>query len=125
MCDKPRLFVPLSSEPFNWFKSEKKRWELRRYGNKYTEKNIIPGRKVELRRGYSDPNQAIWGIIGRVIISNNLDEFFGIVNFSDVIPIVNSRIEAINLSMHILKIPLSESHKVIGFEVLFNSPTEP
>ena len=48
----PRVFIPLSTAPYNWFESGIKMWELRRYGRQYTERNIEKNKIVELRCGY-------------------------------------------------------------------------
>lgn len=112
-----RLFVPLSDQPFRWFASGKKRWELRRLGRQYTRKHLVPGRRVELRRGYSDKATALWGTIEGVISSRNLTEFFDTVDFHLVIPDANSREEAIMRANAILGTQENVGCPVIGFQV--------
>ena len=114
---KDRLFVPLSSEPFRWFESGKKRWELRRYGRQYTERNIIPGRVVELRRGYQAGAGSLWGMIVEVVQAPSLDAFFDIVPYSDVIPPSQSREEAQRTAAEILNVAQTDS-PVLGFRVV-------
>ena len=84
---KGRLFVPLSSEPYSWFLSGEKRWELRRYGRQYTVAHVREGRQVELRLGYRSQQQSLWGHIVRTVEANSLDSFFKEVPFRLVIPI--------------------------------------
>jgi hypothetical protein len=90
-----RLFVPLSSEPFNWFRSGQKRWELRRYGRQYTPAHLTPGRRVELRRGYRSQEDALWGRVAHMVEATSLAAFFEKVPFHLVIPIARSREEAL------------------------------
>src|SRR5258708_2524794 len=70
-----RLFVPLADQPFAWFRSGHKKWELRRFGRQYTLKHVRVGRRVELRRGYRGPD-VLWGEILDVVEANGVDDFF-------------------------------------------------
>src|SRR5947208_15927460 len=97
-----RLFVPLNSEPFQWFRSGKKRWELRRIGRQFSLAHVRLGRDVELRRGYSDAATAIWGTIARVVTASSLEEFFERVPFSQVVPSARSQAQAVKKSATIL-----------------------
>src|SRR5438445_4843431 len=72
---RDRLFVPLASEPFDWFLGGRKRWELRRFGRQYTHVHVKIGRPVELRRGYSS-KQVLCGQITNVVQADGLCEFF-------------------------------------------------
>src|SRR5262245_24971523 len=85
-----RLFVPLAKQPFAWFRSGQKKWELRRFGRQYTRKHVRVGRLVELRRGYKGPD-ALWGEILDVVEANSVDDFYNKVHFKEVIPVANSR----------------------------------
>ena len=99
---RDRVFVPLAKGPFRWFASGHKRWELRRRGRQYTQKHLIPGRRVELRRGYSDKNAALWGRITDVCEADSLSQFFDVVDFREVIPEATTRAEAIKTAGEIL-----------------------
>jgi hypothetical protein len=112
-----RLFVPLSAEPYMWFETGKKRWELRRYGRQYTEKNVYPGRRVELRCGYSNPDRALWGTIVAVAYERDVKGFFDRVPFKEVIPSASSPAEAITMAENILNLDLDNSKPVLGFQV--------
>jgi hypothetical protein len=46
------LFVPLAGEHYDAFAAGTKDTEYRKYGGQWTEKNVYPGRKVVLSRGY-------------------------------------------------------------------------
>ena len=73
MTAKPdRLFVPLNATAFDWWRSGKKRWEVRRDAPRWSCRHVFPGRRVELRRGYSGPS--LWGTVGRTIVRAALRE---------------------------------------------------
>jgi hypothetical protein len=109
-----RLFVPLASEPFNWFCSGRKKWELRRFGRQYTPKHVRVGRRVELRRGYRGPD-ALWGKILDVIEANGVDDFFDKVPFEEVIPVATSREHAIKIATGMLRV--NTNIPLLGFAV--------
>lgn len=111
-----RLFVPLSSEPYDWFRSGRKRWELRRYGRQYTLAHVRRGRQVELRRGYRS-HQALWGHIVRTVEATSLLSFFDEVPFQQVIPVAKTRDEAVALASSILGLAPNENTRVLGFEI--------
>jgi hypothetical protein len=119
MIAQDRLFVPLNAEAFGWFASGGKLWELRKFGRQYTEKHVRPGRRVELRRGYSDARQAIWGRIKSVHRADSLVEFFDHVPYRLVIPTAVDCDEAIAAASEILRIETDRPAPVIGFEVAF------
>ena len=112
-----RLFVPLSSEPYDWFRSGRKRWELRRYGRQYTPALVRQGRQVELRRGYRSQSQALWGHIVRTVEATSLPSFFDQVPFQLVIPVAKTRDEAVALASSILGLAPNENTRVLGFEI--------
>jgi hypothetical protein len=87
-----RLFVPLKSIAFDWFKSGGKRWELRRYGRAYTSKQLVRGRPVELRRGYC--GESLWGVIGDSVIGSSLNDILDVVDFRLIVPAAQSREDA-------------------------------
>lgn len=111
--DEKRLFVPLAGQPFEWFSSGRKRWELRKYGRQYTEKHLVAGRRVELRRGYST-GHSLWGTLARTERAESIARFFDVVPYSLVVPGAASLAEAIEVAHGILG--TGEFH-VIGFEV--------
>lgn len=108
-----RLFVPLKTEPFNWFKSGKKKYELRNQVGQYNKNQIITGRKVELRRGYST-NDKLFGTIGKVIWCENINDVFNQINYSEILP------NASNLELakkEIYKM-LKDDVEFVAFEVI-------
>jgi hypothetical protein len=109
-----RLFVPLAALPFAWFCSGKKKWELRRFGKQYTPKHVRVGRRVELRKGYRGTD-ALWGEILDVVEAKGVDEFFNKVHFREVIPVADSREQAIKIATDILKI--DRNTRLLGFSV--------
>jgi hypothetical protein len=108
-----RLFVPISREPFHWFDSGEKLWELRRYGRQYTEKYIRTGRKVELRRGYKSEH-ALWGRVGKIVISDTLAGIFTTIPYKQIIPTAYSLENAIEIALQFVG---PTSTLLIAFEV--------
>jgi ASC-1-like (ASCH) protein len=109
-----RLFVPLATDPFNWFVVGKKKWELRRRGRQYTRHHVRVGRSVEFRRGYRG-REVLWGEIVAVIEADNIEEFFRKVPFREVIPTASSVEEAIAISSGILKVEANTP--LLGFAI--------
>jgi ASC-1-like (ASCH) protein len=118
---RDRVFVPLAKAPFRWFASGHKSWELRRRGRQYTQKHLIPGRRVELRCGYSDKRAALWGRISEVREAESLSQFFDAVDFREVIPEAASRAEAMETAADILG---EDTFPVIGFRIEADPVTE-
>lgn len=112
-----RLFVPLATDPFLWFCSGRKKWELRKRGRQYTTDHVRPGRDVELRRGYTDGETALWGEIIDVLEADSIEAFFRTVSWTSVLPESKSLSEAISDARRILNIPDGESVPVLGFKV--------
>jgi hypothetical protein len=96
-----RLFVPLASEPFDWFIRGEKKWELRKFGRQYTPKHVRVGRQVELRRGYRNKD-ILRGTIVEVIEAHSLEELFARVPFREVIPTASSVSDAVAVAGRIL-----------------------
>jgi ASCH domain len=118
---RDRVFVPLADAPFRWFASGRKCWELRRLGRQYTEKHLQLGRRVELRRGYSDKVAALWGKITEVRIAENVPQFLSLVDFKEVIPEAADRDDAVRIASAILR---DASTPVIGFRIEPDPVTE-
>ena len=117
----PRVFIPLNTSAYEWFDSGKKKWELRKYGRQYTEKNIYKGRIVELRKGYSNPSTAIWGVVNKVIVFNSIVDIFDNVEFEEIIPVAKNKKEAIEISEKFFK---NENGKYILIQIeTIKSPT--
>ncbi len=112
-----RLFVPLATEPFRWFCSGNKLWELRKLGRQYTLEHVRPGRNVELRRGYGDPKAAIWGAIVDVVQAANVVAFFEVVPWWAVLPESDTLDHAIEQAIKILKIDDPGKTPVLGFRI--------
>ena len=90
-----RLFVPLTKEAFEWFKSHDKQWEIRKLNiGQYNRKNIFEGRRVELRLGYK-PGNSIWGEISEVKEFNEANELINNIDFKFLIPTAKNKDEAI------------------------------
>jgi ASCH domain len=109
-----RVFVPLATQPYRWFASGRKQWELRRLGRQYTPKHLKLGRRVELRCGYADKNSALWGTLAETREAGSIAQFFDLVDFREVIPEANSREDAVHTAAQILG---TGDVPVIGFRV--------
>lgn len=70
--DVNRLFTPLESRHYRNFESGGKTWELRGINHQFNETTVVPGRIVELRRGYST-NDSLWGVITDVETFDSLN----------------------------------------------------
>ena len=113
-----RLFVPLASDPYQWFLDGHKTWEVRRMRRQYTTRHVWPGRVVELRRGYSDPTKSIWGRISDVVEAGSLSQLFDNVDFKSVIPAAKDRDEAEAIATRILGLESAgDQIPMIGFRV--------
>lgn len=111
------FFIPLARDPYVWFRSGDKRWELRRYGRQFTEKHATPRRRVELRCGYRARQSALWGTITRVQRASSLREFFDQVPYGQVIPTASSRVEAEAMVSRILSLPTESAVILLGIEI--------
>lgn len=112
-----RLFVPLAKDPYDWFLSGAKQWELRKHRGQYTEKNVIIDRDVELRLGYRDSKTSMYGTITRIVCADSLEAFFRQVPYGVVIPIASSRQDAIDISARILSVTPDAKVSLIGFKI--------
>ena len=108
---KERLFVPLAKEPFVDFEVKGKSVEIRKYGRNYTEKTVFPGRRVELRLGYSG-NGELWGNVDEVLIGS-LEQIFQHFDLMSVEPNAVDVSSAITENIEMLGF----SEKYIGFSI--------
>lgn len=106
-----RLFVPLNSEAFSWFK-QGKTWEVRKMKGQYNLKNIKVGRKVELRRGYNSKD-SIWGFITEVRVFENAKELMKLIDYKKILPTAKSFQEA----EFLLENFVSTNDKIIAFRI--------
>jgi len=106
-----RLFVPLTTAAYEDFCDQGKRWEVRALGRQYTPSQLVSGRAVELRKGYS--GESLWGVIGQVRVGA-LEDVLASLPLKEVEPRAASLEEAIaeNRAM------LGRKERYIAFEVL-------
>ena len=69
-----RLFVPVMSRFFDQFANGTKTWEIRRAVKQWRPLFVYPGRRVEIRRGYS--GGSFFGTIGKVVLANSVTALF-------------------------------------------------
>ncbi len=80
-----RLFIPLCTEPFIWFETGKKEWELRKCSHVFNPDNIYIGETVELRRGYIAKNGVIWGKVTDCKTFTSLKEVFSDIPYNRIV----------------------------------------
>lgn len=117
MTPQKRLFVPLAKEPFEWFESGQKHWEVRKAERGFAPQHVQIGRVVELHLGYSTP-EAIWAEITEVVLADTLEELYERVPFSEVIPVAASVEEATRITTEILRLNLRQSQPLVAFRVV-------
>jgi ASCH domain len=106
-----RLFVPLSAEPFEWFSSRGKQWEVRRNNGAFRADRLTCGRRVELRRGYT--GDSLWGTLTEAVSASNAAELFAHVHYAVTVPTVASRSDAIAFVEGLL----GEDQELVAFRV--------
>jgi len=79
----------------------------------------MPGRTVELRRGYSSKTDALWGTVAQTLRADSLEDFFDRVPFQTVMPTARDRDEAIQMAASILGISRVGPIPLFAFEVRF------
>lgn len=87
-----RLFVPLSAEPFEWFSSGAKSWEVRRNKGAFRVDLLAEGRRVELRRGYT--GKSLWGTLAEAVVASDVADLFGRISFKAAVPTATSALGA-------------------------------
>lgn len=110
-----RLFVPLSTRPYRWFKQGRKKWELRTRGGNFTTNTVYFNRHVELRKGYSS-SESVWGKIKYTLFGDTIEEILDEIPFYEIIPEASSRSEAINEIRSILDTAI-DNGSYIAFRV--------
>lgn len=108
-----RLFVPLTAQAFGWWRSGKKRWEVRRWAKRWIDPHTRPGRLVELRRGYSGPS--LWGHLTGNVVHAALNKLVICgVPLDDVAPGARGWGEVARL------VGVPETGRVVAFEVVLD-----
>jgi hypothetical protein len=110
--DRP-LIVVLADEAVAWFRAGEKTWERRR-GRQFNENEVIAGREVSLYRGFRSDG-GMTGRIDRVSGAASVEAFFEAVPYHDVVPVAESRDEAVAIAKRLLG-PGSAT-PVIGFRI--------
>lgn len=116
--DADRLFVPMNTDPWTWFRDGIKTWELRRMRGQFTTKHVRTGRRVELRRGYSTPD-SLWGTIAEYRVFDSIHAAIYALGVQ-IIPyeIAHNRVEAVK---HATKILGDEPGQFIAFRPVFDT----
>jgi hypothetical protein len=117
-----RLFVPLATDPYQWFLSGQKRWEVRRQRGAFSLHHVTQGRRVELRRGYSDARSSLWGTVADVIKKESLAEVFESIPYSEIVPDATDYDSAVGWAADILRIDASQKVETIAFRVVLDKP---
>lgn len=106
-----RLFVPLSREPFEWFSSQGKQWEIRRNKGSFRADRLTPGRRVELRRGYT--GDSLWGTLAETVSASSAAGLFDAICYKTAVPAASSQSEAIAFVDELL----TENDGLVAFRV--------
>ena len=80
-----RLFIPLCSDPFNWFETGEKEWELRKKSKQFNPDYIEIGSYVELRRGYIAKNGVSWGRVTDCKAFSSLNDVFALIPYNKIV----------------------------------------
>ena len=103
------------------FASGRKHWELRSCGRQFAPEHLIPGRRVELRKGYCDKTAALWGTLAEFCEARSVASFFEMVPFREVIPAASNRKDAVQTAIRILG---DAKAPVIGFRIAVDPAVE-
>lgn len=122
-----RLFVPLAREPYDWFASGEKKWEIRKQRGNFSEGQVALGRPVELRLGYRNASSSFWGIIVEVIQATSLVGVFEAVPFNQAIPGAKDLASALSIASRILRISPDQriDAGIVAFRVQLDSAKRP
>lgn len=117
-----RLFVPLAKEPFRWFQSGAKLWEVRRSRGAYSANNVRVGRRVELRRGYRASSPSLWATVTEVEVAPTLRIMMRRIPFNEAIPEALNCSTAVEEAASILRVSPDEEVGIIAFRVRLDTP---
>lgn len=122
-----RLFVPLSREPYEWFSSGQKEWEIRKQRGAFSDGQVFMGRPVELRLGYRDASSSFWGTVIDVIKAESLAEIFECVPFEKAIPSANDLDSALSIASKILGVSANQRIEagIVAFKAQLDGPDVP
>lgn len=109
--DARRLFVPLSGEPFQWFSSGKKEWEVRRNKGAFRADRLTRGRRVELRMGYT--GESLWGTLAETVIATNTAQLFDRISYKAAVPTATSPLAASTFVENLL----SKDSELVAFRI--------
>lgn len=96
-----KLFVPLRSKPFQWFKSGRKEWELRGINSRFNEQTVRTERPVELRKGYN--GESVLGKIDSYRIFEDLEKIPKSMDIQKIIPPASNKEEFLKKGRELLK----------------------
>ncbi len=108
-----RFFLPLCTEAYEDFKDYGKRYEIRAYRRQYNPEQLVDGRIIELRKGYS--GESLWGTIGDYVVGT-LEELFTSLPLNDVEPRAKSIDDAVEENKELL----GEHDFYIAFEIILD-----
>lgn len=111
-----RLFIPLCTEPFRWFKEGKKEWELRKISRKFNSDIIYIGETVELRRGYIAKNGVIWGKVTDCQTFISLKEVFSAIPYNRIVDAENEK-QAMQYICKIMDIPSDDLSGFVAIRI--------
>lgn len=117
MSERRRLFVPLARDPYNWFASGLKQWEVRRERGAFTRNHVSTGRRAELRKGYADRASSLWGTVLEVLTAASLDRLVERIPPRLVVPTAEHDDAAIAEMSTILGVNQNDQVSIIGLRI--------
>ncbi len=111
-----RLFIPLYSDPFKWFETGEKEWELRKRSKRFNPNNFAIGSYVELRRGYVAKNGVCWGRIVDYKEFSSIRDVFLSIPYQKIINADNLE-QATNYVCSILNTSLDSQEDLIAIKI--------
>jgi len=114
---RSRLFVPLNRAAYEAFGIRQKTWELRLHRRQWTRRQIVIGRRVELRCGYSS-GKSLWGEVVAVRDAPTVTQMFARVGYRLFVPRAASEVEALQIAEQTLG---SVHDPVIAFQIALDA----
>ncbi len=94
------LFLPVTSEVYEWYENGGKQWEIRTYG-RFNERTVFKGRVVWVSKGYS--GDRFLALVCKKPVVGSLDYILDNVPYEEIIPTAKSREDAVNKIKSMIK----------------------
>lgn len=115
-----RLFVPLAREPYDWFASGAKKFEVRRNHGPFSVGRLPVGRRAELRRGYQKTSSVLWGTITSTTVAPSIELLYRAIPAAEAIPTGQSLQELVAYTRSLLGDGYPQG--VVAIQICLDSP---